>query len=491
MRLFLSAIFSLITTGTIMCQPRQVHLCLEDALTIGQEQSLIAKENKNALTIAYWQYRDYRANLFPNLTLNGSLPSFNRSLSSYQQDNGIYKFIPNNYVRENLGLTLSQAIPFTGGNLYIQSSAERIDQLEGQRNGSFLTIPFTVTLMQPIFAFNTFKWARRIEPLRYERNQRTYIASIENVNIMTVNYYFNLLLSMVNRDIALQNLHNASELYRIALEKQKLGVISENEIMQLHVGALNAKAVVIAAEQDYSERMHTLKNYLGYDDSIEISPQIPSNKIIPPVSLSFIKEKSRANNPTFQDYKVRMLEAESAITKAKRERNPDVQLYVSIGNTGSDPNFIGAYGNLKNRQVVELGINIPILDWGKRKGKVELAKSQYALVQDRVTREENDFNEKIRALIDNINNQPTLVDLYQMADSIARQRYKIAFEKFALGSATVIDVNYAEQEKDNAKRNYINQLYLSWLYYYTLRYTTLYDFEHGEDIELLNLKNTL
>lgn len=484
MRFFLSTIFSLTTVGTIVCQPYQVRLCLEDALIIGREQSLIAKETKNALTIAYWQYRDYKANLFPSLTLDGSLPSLNRSLSSYQQENGIYKFISNNYVRESLGLTLSQAIPFTGGNLYIQSSTERIDQLGGQRNGSFLSIPFTVTLIQPIFAFNTLKWARQIEPLKYEKNRRTYIASIENVNITTVNYYFNLLLSMANRDIANQNQQNASELYRIAIEKQKLGIISENEIMQLHVGALNAKAAVIAAEQDYSEKMHILKNYLGYADSINIEPQIPSKRIIPRINPLLIKEKSRENNPTYQDFKVRLLEAESAITKAKRDRNPDVQLYVSVGNTGSDHNFIGSYGNLKNRQIIELGISIPILDWGKRKGKVELAKSQYALVKDHIAREENDFNERVRVLIDNINNQPTLVDLYQMADSIAQQRYKIAFEKFALGNATVIDINYAEQEKDNAKRNYINQLYLSWLYYYTLRYITLYDFELNEDIAL-------
>ena len=48
-------------------------------------------------------------------------------------------------------------------------------------------------------------------------------------------------------------------------------------------------------------------------------------------------------------------------------------------------------------------------------------------------------------------------------------------------------LDYAEQEKDNARRQYINQLYLSWLYYYNLRYITLYDFETGQNLILENI----
>lgn len=488
MRFFLFNILCVIITGTALCQPSQLHLNLEEALIIGQEQSLISKENKNALGVAYWQYRNYRANLFPSISLDGTLPSLNRSLSTYQQEDGVYKFIPNNYVRETLGLTISQAIPFTGGNIYLQSSVERIDQLSSHGNGSFLSIPFTATLIQPIFAYNPLKWAKRIEPIKYEGSKQSYLTSIENVNIMTVNYYFNLLLSMVNKDIACQNKQNAEELYRIAQAKKTIGVISESEVMQLQVGLLNADAAVIAAERNYSEKMHALRNYLGYDAFIDIIPQIPVGKVIPYVDPTIIREKSYENNPTFRDFKIRTLEAEANIAKAKREKDLDVQLYVSVGNTGSDRNYLNSYRNLKNRQIVELGISIPILDWGKRKGQVELAKSQSGLVKDRIAREENDFNERLRSLVDNIRDQPALIKLYQKADTIAQARYKIAFEKFALGNINIIDVNYAEQEKDDAKRNYINQLYLSWLYYYNLRYITLYDFDQEKDIELLDNK---
>ena len=37
-------------------------------------------ENLNTLRIAYWQYRNYRADLYPRITLDGTLSSLNRSL---------------------------------------------------------------------------------------------------------------------------------------------------------------------------------------------------------------------------------------------------------------------------------------------------------------------------------------------------------------------------------------------------------------------------
>jgi outer membrane protein TolC len=86
------------------------------------------------------------------------------------------------------------------------------------------------------------------------------------------------LFAYVNRNIAYQNKKNAEELYRIATGKKEIGVISENELMQLKVGVLNAEANVILEEQGYKDKMNALKNYLGIEDSVEIIPVIPEKK---------------------------------------------------------------------------------------------------------------------------------------------------------------------------------------------------------------------
>ena len=160
-----------------------------------------------------------------------------------------------------------------------------------------------------------------------------------------------------------------------------------------------------------------------------------------------------------------------------------MDVYASLGFTGSNVGLGPAYQNLKNRQIVEVGVSIPILDWGRGKGRVEMAKSQSKLVEGQIQREQNDFEESIRALVQQLQDQRSLVDIYRQADSIANTRYQIALETFSLGTISILDINAAQNEKDTARRNYINQLYYSWIYYYTLRYITLYDFQKQQNIQ--------
>lgn len=466
----------------LSAQERQLRLTIEEAMVLGQTQSVASMESRNNMLKAYWTFRNYKADRLPGISFSGTLPSLNRQLNSYQQEDGSYKFIPNNYLSEYLGLTVRQVIPFTGGEIYLESNLERMDQLGAGGTGSFLAVPFSVTLSQPLFAYNPYKWQKKIEPLRFEKSKSEYVANLENVNISTVSCYFDLLTSMSNLENARQNRRNASELYKAACGKEKIGTISGSDLMQLRVGLLNANANVLTAENDYLEKMNALKNYLGLADSIEILPVVPELKKISAIGIEDIRRKAYENNPIYDNLKIRLIEAEANVAKMKRERLPDVNLNLSVGTTGSHPTFARTYTHLDNRQVAQIGISIPILDWGKRKGNYIQAKADYELTVNKTEREKREFDEKVRILAENFLDQQELAKIYREAESVAQERYHIALNRFAVGDISVTDLNYAEQEKDDARRNYIYQLYLSWYYYYNLRYITLFDFEKGTDI---------
>ena len=63
-----------------------------------------------------------------------------------------------------------------------------------------------------------------------------------------------------------------------------------------------------------------------------------------------------------------------------------------MGYTGKDMSMRGAYNPLKDNQIVEVGLSIPILDWGKRKGKVKVAESNRDVVLSKIRQEQMDFN---------------------------------------------------------------------------------------------------
>ena len=45
------------------------------------------------------------------MTLTGTLPSFNRTLSSYLKEDGTYKYISGNSISEQLALSVTQEYP--------------------------------------------------------------------------------------------------------------------------------------------------------------------------------------------------------------------------------------------------------------------------------------------------------------------------------------------------------------------------------------------
>ena len=67
-------------------------LSMDQALNIARIFSIDAIVARNTLQIAYWSYRNYKADLLPGMVLDGTLPSLDKSLSSYQKEDGTYAF---------------------------------------------------------------------------------------------------------------------------------------------------------------------------------------------------------------------------------------------------------------------------------------------------------------------------------------------------------------------------------------------------------------
>jgi outer membrane protein TolC len=456
-------------------------LTLEDAFTLAENRSLEASIARNLFLNAVWQYRNYKAELLPNVVLEGTLPSLNRSLSTYQKEDGTYGFVKSNMLTENLSLSMRQNIPFTGGAFTVQSQLQRIDQLDNRTTG-YLSVPFSATLEQPLFHAKTLKWAMRIEPERYREAMKQYQVNREKIYLNVINGYFDLLLAMVNLDIAKVNFDNAVKLFDIARGKRSIGLISQNELYQLELGKINAEANVISVRQTYDDRMLTLRNYLRMDEEETFIPVIPGGFRYPDITLEQVMELAYRNNPIVHNVNRRILDAQRRIDQAKADRGFRANLFVSLGNTGSDLTFPDSYRHLQNREMVSLGVRIPILDWGKGKGGVKLAESEKEVVVRQTEQDRLNFDRNITLSVSQFRNQTQLVNLAQYADSIAQLRYETAFQTFVMGTINVLDINSAQIERDNPKRKYINELYLSWLCYYNLRQITLFDFISNTNI---------
>ena len=457
-------------------------ITLDEAITLARVQSVNAAVALNELKTAYWEYRTYKANLLPEVNFSATIPGYAKSYNSYQQGDGSYTFVRNNYMQMSGELSIDQNIWLTGGKLSLNTSLDFMKQLDGNKEERYMSVPIALTLSQPIFGVNSYKWDRRIEPVRYAEAKARFLSETEEVTMTTINYFFNLLLAKENVGIAKQNLENAEKLYEVAKAKRQMGQISENDVLQLKLNVLNARATLTDNESSLKSSMFQLRSFLALSEEEELEPILPET--LPSVLVDYqdALNKALTNNSFAHNIRRRQLEADYEVARAKGNLR-QMTLFAQVGFTGTDQEMRGAYDPLKDNQIVEVGVSIPLLDWGKRKGQVKVAKSNREVIQSRLRQESMNFNQDLFILVEQFNNQRAQLEIANEADQIAQQRYKTNVETFMIGRISTLDLNDAQMSKDQARQKHISELFYYWYYYYQLRSLTLWDFEKNSNID--------
>ena len=477
----------------VSAQTDTLHLSLDDCITMARRQSIDAAVALGELRSAYWQWRSYRADLLPEVSLSGTLPSYNKRYSSYQQADGSLSFVRNDYLGLDGAVNIKQKLWPTGGTLSVESSLDYLHQSgNGGAGNQFMSLPVAVTLSQPLFAVNHLKWNRRIEPLRYREAQARFLTETEQVAMQAISLYFGLLLAGEQVNISKQNLQTAEKLYEVAQAKRRMGTISENDVLQLRLDVLTARSALTNSESARQAAQFALRSFLDVEADIELI--MPDSVFggfateIPRLSYEAVLAHALHNNALATTMRRRQMEADYAVAAARANRQ-SINLYAQLGYTGTGNNLNRAYRDLLSNEVVQVGITVPLLDWGKRKGQRRMAESNREIVQGQLRQQAQDFRQNIFILTEQFNNQAEQLRIACEADTIARRRYLTNVETFKIGSISTLELSDAQKAKDQARQNRIQQLFNYWYYYYQLRSIALWDFERGceltEDVEKL------
>ena len=475
--IFILGLITLSTSSfTTKAQSTQKTLDLQEVITLAREQSLEAMVAKHTFLADYWEYRSYKAKYLPDLTLRTEFPDFNRSIKKYQNPDGSYSYVEDNINTSSLNLDLYQNIGITGGQLFVNTDLQRIDQFGDNDGHTYRSTPVSIGYRQPTLLFNKFKWEKKIEPVKYKEAKKQYLANLEDVTLKAVNYYFDLILAQKNLEIAKSNYSNADTLYKISKKRFKIGTIAENELMQMKLSYLNAGSSLNDARINLKAAKIKLRSFLGYNKNVEIKLQSP--KDVPELTIDVDKaiEMARKNNPEMVSYEKQLIQSKRDVAKAKAEKGLNADLFASFGLTQKAQEFSKVYDSPQNQESIQLGLEIPILDWGEKKGQYKMAQSRREVVKTDIQRSKTEFKQNVSLKVMKFNLQDDQVDIKEQAENTAQKRYDITKKRFLVGKVDVLDLNVASKEKDVAKRNYISALRSFWTDYYQIRKTTLYDF---------------
>lgn len=184
-----------------------------------------------------------------------------------------------------------------------------------------------------------------------------------------------------------------------------------------------------------------------------------------------------ANNPEILNQEQRLIEEDRKVSEAKSENGITGDLFALYGLNQNAEDFSEVYKNPLDRQRLRVGVNVPILDWGRRKGRLAMAKSNREVVRISVNQEKIDFEQNVIMNVMEFNLQANQVLNTAKADTIAQLGYDVTQQRFLIGKVDVTKLNLARNDQEQARRAYIRALRSYWNYYFTIRRLTLYDFE--------------
>lgn len=476
--LFLFAWISLFACVEAVAQQKQYGLM--DVIELAKSQSPISKQAETRKENRYWQYRVFRSNYNPQLRLNGTVPAYSKSVSQAPQQDGSFRYTPIEQSNNNLNLGFVQPISFTGGSVSVNSSLQFFrnynpsDPIFAEQWGGTL---LNLRLDQPIFAFNGFRWDRKTEPLRYEESKRSYVEEMESISAVAVNRFFNVLDAQIGLQIAQFNQANNDTIYKIEEGRYNIGTTTKDKLLQAELQLLRSRQDVTQAKINLQIARLQMRSYLGLRDGEDFDLVLPES--IPPLyvtveeALQFAKEY----RSDFLAFERRKIEADREVAIARGSRF-QVNLVGTFGLNNNGFVLSDIYQDPTQQQTFALGINMPVLDWGRNKARMQTAIANKKLNDYVIAQDEVDFEQEIITLVRQFEVLLSQIDITKKSDEVAQERYMVSQNRYLIGKIDITNLNIALNEKDTAKRSYLNALRSFWTSYYDLRRFTLYDFSN-------------
>jgi outer membrane protein TolC len=273
---------------------------------------------------------------------------------------------------------------------------------------------------------------------------------------------------------------------RIAQTKKDLGTISDNDFARIQLAVLNAEKALSSARFELKNADFELKSYIGLSQDLKIGLEMPLSMMLFEVDPEKAVEQAINNRKETTYFQRRLVEADRDLKNAKRSNGLSATLQGSYGLSNSAESLGGVYQKPERQQTLSLSLSIPILDWGQSASTVKLAESQRDLVIYDVEKDKEDFERSVVVQVEQFGLLKDQLKTAKEADKVAEDGYKIALKHFQNGEISITELNISQNERENAKRDYIRSLETYWEAYYNLRILTLYDFEKNEPISYGN-----
>ncbi len=468
--------------------PGPAPLQAQDTLTLGAvveralEESHQARAARASRDGSRSRYSAFSAGLLPQLSLGGTVPSYNRRIIEVLQPDGSTVFRPQNQTNSELTATLTQKLPLTGGNLFVSSSLARLSVSGTQGYRTWSSTPITIGLRQDVFRPNALAWDRREQPVAAEVAERQYREAREEIALEATGRFFDVYQAQVELENAAKNVSVNDTLYTLNKGRFDVGKIGENDLLQSELALLRARTSLDAARLSYDRALASLRVLLNLRPGTPLAIVVPAQ--VPEIAADTTRAVAEAlrNSSTVSSTELQTVQARRRVTEAKLENGAGATVSASYGFNATAGTFNDAYSNLLEARQFSVGVEVPLWRWGAGSQTVRAAEADRERVRSNAELARQEVAQDAHFAALQLAQARRNLELSAKSDTVATKRFEVAYNRYVIGRISIDVLYIAQAEKDQALAAVVQALRGYWLAYYTLRRATLFDFERGAAI---------
>ena len=414
--------------------------------SVKNEKNKLINEKDNKL---------FHKGFLPNISLSFSLPSYNRSISEILQPDGNYAFRESNNANSRISLSASQKIPFTGGTLSISNSFNRLDLFgDSQKSTSYSASWFGINLSQPLNFFNGMKWSKKIQQAKVSLDEINYKKNRIRIKGKILNLYCDLLKIKNKESILNREINNVYKYKNIVYQLIKAGKKNDLDSIDIELKILDKKRNLGLIRKKNYIKTQSINDFFNSKIMIEDSKLVLPKIVFNLKPLSFYINKYTNLFPILEGNK--LLNIEKEIIQLKKNRFYNAKLILGIGFNNSTQVLGNIFQTPNQSQNISLSLNVPLLDFGKKRIELEVAETQYELEQLKLKQEKTSTIENITYLYEEINHLRSSLKnenarIYLLKKKIDRMEALLFSQKVSLK-----DYTYIEDELYNSTNEKIN-----------------------------------
>ncbi len=428
---------SLFMVGTLFAQVDTTRtLTLDDCVHLALKNNYDLKLARINNRVAERTHKQSYSNILPSLTLNYGSSQYERGPSSYLGNDyiGVVPTLPFTYQKT------------TGKNYFME-----------------------VRVGQNIFDGGRWYW--NIKKTRIDREVSDYnlLASRQNIIVTVRQLYIDLLKQQKLLEVKKQAMERSEEQLKQVQSMYEVGSAARVDVYRSKVNLGNDRIAFLNQQTTVEKARQSLNLAMGREPTaplvIDTTVQFPRQV----GELQELVERALQNNPTLKTYQKSIISANYNTRLAKSAFLPNLSAYFFYQRRV--PRFKGLYDDFDREYNWYLGIS---LSWNLFNGFNDYINVQKAELNLRYAREQYEYQilnlkSKVSTLYTNLKALEEIIQVNRTNLLSAKEDYRLAQERYRLGSGTLIELRDAQVKLANAEQILVTAEFNAYLTYAELQ----------------------